>query len=481
MPAYGENETAGGAPVRILFPRGQSALCRNVPNREVKKYPELKSKRPLYGSVTFDANYYFMSGETGTPAARAYDFVLDESGEAEAAEAAKNQKKDGDAEEPSLLQTLTEALKGPAPPSDRFRSTRYTYDRLYFDLDGDRDLTNDGVIQVTKEPIFAALSRMRQSPSICWFNELVVSFDFGAPLGKRPFPLVPLVQIYGQDFGRVQFIPKMARTGKIRLAGEEYVVSLTQASTVSGRYDRPFVQLDVSPADSSSKAEPLLKSGLLGRMQVVDGQFLTLSASPLGDKLTIAPYRGDFGTFDLGTGGRTITERGVAGQLYGRSTMVLLGESSSAAPETLLPHHKVPVGDYRLPSLIARYGRIRFSARMIANADASSGPGFAVEIRKDKPYVLELSGKPEAKFVSPKEGQEFKPGDRVHIAAMLTEPWQGMQITGLWDATKKEKSLSYVVDGGRVVTVPRYAQLDPTIVIRNSAGEEVASGKMPFG
>ena len=70
--------------------------------------------------------------------------------------------------------------------------------------------------------------------------------------------------------------------------------------------------------------------------------------------------------------------------------------------------------------------------------------------------------------MDPSKDRTFKPGENIRIAAMLTEPWQGMQITGLWDAGSKEGPAT----GDR---------LDPTIAIRNAAGEVVTEGKMPFG
>jgi hypothetical protein len=50
----------------------------------------------------------------------------------------------------------------------------------------------------------------------------------------------------------------------------------------------------------------------------------------------------------------------------------------------------------------------------------------------------------------------------------------------LWDTTQKKGTIRYVIDG-KLVEMPEYAQLDPTIVIRNAAGEEVSKGPMPFG
>ena len=125
------------------------------------------------------------------------------------------------------------------------------------------------------------------------------------------------------------------------------------------------------------------------------------------------------------------------------------------------------------PTFSAQHGRLRFNGRMAANLvpgagqQSASSPSYPIEIRKDKPFPLEFSGKPEVKFMGPPKDRVFKPGDNIRIAAMLTEPWQGMQIVGLWDTTKKQGS--------------GYARLDPRIAIRNAAGKVVSEGVMPFG
>ena len=487
--AFGKGEMGGGP--RLRFPSGQFARCSTTPNKEVKAYPALKSKQPLYGSVTFDSNFF--DPKAGTT----YYFVLDESGEAEkkadadggkteAKKPAKTKKKAGEAKEKksSLLNALAKSAEKtvPAVTEEAFGRPRSqgTYDRLYFDLNRDRDLTNDGVIKASEKPPFEGMPVFSAGR---WFEELKVSFDFGAPLGKRPCVLVPQAIVFGQGSGYVSFVSKTMRKGKARLGDRDCVVCLSHSQIISGRYDRPMVQLEVYPADRAAKPALVLKSGPLGQMQVVDGQLLTASASPLGDRLTIAPYRGDFGVLEIGPGGRAITEMGLAGMLMGRAAIVPLGDVNRP-PEALPRRYKVPVGDYILPTLTAQYGRLRFNARTISSADAASGPSFAgsrlVQIRKDKPYVLEFSGKAEVKFMAPLKTKTFQPGDRVDIRAMLDEPWQGMQITGLFDTTKKTGTAKYQLEG-RNVSVPRFKQLDPTIVIRNAAGKEISSGKMPFG
>lgn len=489
VPAFSK---AGDASTRLSrFPRGQYAPCQKTPSREVKAYPKLNSKHPLYGSVTFDVNYY-----DPKPGITRY-FVLDESPEAIkkaeadekiAAESAKKTGKTKGKKSPLTEQAILLAQGDGRVSITWGQPPKCTYDLLYFDLDGDCDLTNDGVVKAADKPAFAD-SPVRYSSNTRIFNDVAISFDLGPPLGKRPFVVVPQVHVYqgGGPYqpssSYVQFLPKTARQGKVRLGEKDYFVRLTQSTTISGSYDRPFVQLEVAPTDSAVKETPPLKSGTLGQMQVIQGHYVTVSATPSGDKLTVAPYHGDFGTLEIGPGGRPITQLGLVAELIGRTTSVPLGGPTYAAPESLPRSYRVPVGDYMLPLITARYGRLRFSARMTPSPSApllTAKPNYPIAIRKDKPYVLEFSGKAGVSFASPKPTQSFKPGDNVDIKAMLNEPWQGIQITGLWDATQKKGVAKYYLDGQQV-TIPEYQKLDPMIVIRDSAGKEVASGKMPFG
>jgi hypothetical protein len=53
-------------------------------------------------------------------------------------------------------------------------------------------------------------------------------------------------------------------------------------------------------------------------------------------------------------------------------------------------------------------------------------------------------------------------------------------IVALLDKTREIGRFEYDVDGERV-SHPRYAMLNPTVVITDASGNEVASGEMPFG
>ena len=445
--AFAKEEVDGAT--RYSYPGGSYTSCNTVPNKQVKAYPKLKSKHPQYGTVTFDGAF------PGAKAGKTYHFVLDESGE-KAPDADKEKSEKAGEKKPNI------GYMGPMPGVLK-------HDLLYFDSNGDLDLTNDGVVKLARKPPF---EEMPQGMGDGFFDDLKLMFDFGPGLGERPFAIVPHALSYGSDLLLVQFMPKTARKGKIRLGGKEYMARLCQSRAISGRYDKPMVQLELSPVKGSKEAN--VRPVPLGQLHWVDEHFVAMSATPLGDKLTVEPYRGELGVLKVGPGGRPITELGITGQLVSsKGVMIAMGDAYSPGSAAMPRQYSLPVGDYMLPAFMAQHGRLRFAGRM-ANIAPPVGQrigepqSFPIQIRKDKPFVLEFSGKPDVKFLDPAKDRTFKPGQTVRIAAMLNEPWQGVQITGLWDTTKSKGP-----SGG--------ARLDPNIAIRDSTGKVVTEGKMPFG
>jgi hypothetical protein len=475
VPPFGD--PAGSYDMAYWIPQGQTVRCGPSPASRVKAYPKLKSKRPMYGSIRFDAN-------PREPASGVeFHFVLDESGEKAAKPGAGGTKtkttpsktmkpaREGDESQKTLLGSLAKSV-APKTPS-RPPWIGCPYDRLYFDSNGDLDLTNDGAIKLSTEPVLAAMPGGSGGRD----GELSVTLDFGPTLGKRPVPIALLIS-QQRDYVSVVFRTKTNRRGKVALGGEECTAVLSQ-TTISGRYDRPFTRLTVYSSDPD-KPNTLLDSGPLGQPRWIGGRLISIAASPLGDTLTIEPYRGDTGVLEIGAGGRAITEMGFAGFLMSAVGMTPLSQTDTFAD--LLPRrYTLPVGDYGLPKFVVQYGRLRFAGRLGADAvPATKPPALPVEIRKDKRQVLEFSGKPEVKFTVPTKDKTFSPGDSVVIKAMLTEPWQNMQITGLWDSTKKQK-VKYRSGGREIVVRTEFARLVPEITIKDSKGKVRAEGPMPFG
>ena len=439
VPACGKSDGKEASGFR--YPRGQFIICSDRPSREVKAYPKLKSKRALYGSVIFSPSG--PDSRSGTK----YCFVLDESGE----------------EQPAADEKVSEP--------GRSRPPRLKHDRLYFDLNGDLDLTNDAPLKLATKPPFEGI----HLPDARLFADLVVKFDFGSPLGKRGFAMVPLLRSLGPEYAILELVPKTARQGTIRIAGQEYSVFLAQSQVISGRFDHSLVSAEFSPRTDTSARLASSLSGPLGAIRVIDDQVVKLSASPLGDRLTIEPYQGECGLLKVGSGGRAITGLGIAGVLRSKSGEVRAGDGRFQ--EADLPRQiKLPVDDYLPMNLVIQHGRLRFACRMHFEPLGDDGRSprelpYSIKIRKDEPFVLTFSGKPAVSFSSPRKGQTFKPGQSVMVRALLTEPTQGIAITGLWDVSTKVADKE-----GRDLT-----RLDPSIVIRNAKGEEVARGKMPFG
>ena len=143
--------------------------------------------------------------------------------------------------------------------------------------------------------------------------------------------------------------------------------------------------------------------------------------------------------------------------------------------------YRLPAGDYQPLSLNVDYGRLQVTLRANYSRGVVAGktPG-TIEIRKDKPYVLDFSEKAEMQFIAPPENKVFKPGDTVSLAAMLAITEKNLQVCGLNDTSKKVGEMTWMVDG-KPQTAPRYASLTPDVVITNSAGKKLGGGKMPFG
>ncbi len=237
-----------------MLTRGQYAECSTEPDKEVKAYPKLKSKRPLYGRLSFDRS---ISNRKGIE----FRFVLDESGEAppsdEKAEEKAQEKKPGE----SLLQSLAEKLAGavgksePERGSPLLKARLSSYDRLYVDLNRDLDLTNDPVLKPMKDPPWQALPpwEVREKAA---FEYLNVDVDYGPEVGVRPFRIFPWFSSSeqgGRTYDMMYFVAPVAREGSIRMGTHEYDALLAQAYLVTGRFDRSATALYLSPKDSREK------------------------------------------------------------------------------------------------------------------------------------------------------------------------------------------------------------------------------------
>ena len=321
---------------------GDFAACSNEPDEAVKAYPKLKSKHPLYGTFHFDHNM-------ATGKSIAIRFVLDESGETPPAE---EDKGDGGDE------TKT---KKPRPP----KLSRY--DRLYINLNRDLDLTNDPVLRPMANPPWQALPPW-QTKERTAFEFMNVNIDYGPGVGVRPFRILPwLTGSDSDDKGdhyTMHFVATVARQGRIRIGKHEYDALLAQPYRPSGRFDRPMTALFLKPLDRGGTFDrDGFSGGMVSTVQRVDGRLYLLSATPLGDKLTVRPYRGDFGIVRIGPGPRKIKDYSFNVSLASETTSlaVVADSGSSQRNREESREYGVPVGDYVASYLSVKYGQLSFT------------------------------------------------------------------------------------------------------------------------
>lgn len=450
---------------------GEFAACSSKPDASVKAYPKLHSKHPLYG--TFSIGHDYVTGK-----AVKYHFVLDESGEPpiedkKEAEASKADKQAKKSRPPKLS----------------------TYDRLYIDLNRDLDLTNDRVIKPVANPPWESLPHWDEISERAAFDYVGVDVDFGPGIGVRSFRLLPWLTASNDDGERrhtMHFVATTARQGRIRMGKHEYAALLAQPHRPNGRFDCPTVALYLKPLNPGGTFDDL-SGGMLGTVQPVDGRLYVLSATPLGDKITVRPYRGDFGILKVGPGDRKIKDCVFGGSLASK-TMMLRLRSDPTSPirnQESVTEYRVPVGDYLASYLTITYGRLRVSVSDNYHEDGcpriyERPRTFFIKVRKDRPFVLDFSNKPEVLFASPTKEFTVKPDGVVAVNAVLVDPVTDTMIRHIYDTsrTKKVTRWKEIAQRGAkdvTYTVDVPLSLDPTVTITNSAGKKVAEGILPFG
>jgi len=421
-----------GGDLRFRHAVGQRAQCKRKPNPRIKAWPTPVSAEPLYSSVTFDQSY------NQTKGGMQFGLMLDES-----------------------------------------RGTGTGYDRLYFDLNRDGNLINDAALKPLADPPKGLYPFGKEKRVTC-FEYLTVPFDHGPGLGQRPFRILPRLVEWSGGFAAVFFASTVAWEGKIRIGDRDYNAVLEQEHAITGRFDRPWTALHLDPVHGSELSRPWLERGYLNWMRLEDNTFYRVTATPTGDKLIVRPYEGEFGLFEIGAGGRKISKLGASGRLSASTWTVPIGHTQ-AGDRGRVRRSRIPVGDYLPGYMRIDFGRLHIFVTNNYHSDGHPRDRqgrprvYGVKIRKDKPFVLDFSNKPEVLFASPAKDQRFRRGDKVVVNGVLIDPALDIMIRDL------TKPAAEVKETRARSTRRNRVSLNPTVTITNSRGERVAEGVMPFG
>ncbi len=416
---------------------GQRTECGSKADPNVTKYPRFESSQPLYGRVDF-------SDPIGGKDARIVcPFALDESGG---------------------------MGKG--------------YDRLYFDLNHDRDLTNDGVVAAQKKPSPKAMLNYAETTQVC-FENVAVPLPCGSE-GQRPLEMMPRLTISQGTYKMLSLVTTKAFQGRIRLGGRTCNVLLGHGLIASSWFDRPFTALHVTP-EGSNRPWDWWGGNRLNAIHKVDGVFYTFSATPAGDKLTVHRYTGPLGTLVVDAGGRKIERLEIAGSLRSEKTGVAVGEPSSSGERSYTRSCQLPIGDYLPEYIHLEYGKLRIGLSNNYHTDGKPRDMtnrqwvYGIHIREDKPFAFDFSNKPAVLFASPARDFRIKCGEELTVKAVLIDPAMDFMIRDLSDTSRKQQKQISNPDGTSQTVTQGSFSLDPKVTIARANGEIVAEGVMPFG
>jgi len=219
----------------------------------------------------------------------------------------------------------------------------------------------------------------------------------------------------------------------------------------------------------------------------IDDKFFEFMLIEDGTKIAARSYKGQLGTIKVGKGGRELEKVEFKGSLkqdgYVATPVGTIKERSLEA----VTESTIPAGDYTSYIMHVTYDNldICISNNYHTNAKGQSGGKetvYGMQVRQDKPYVLDFSNEPMVIFDQPPKSKTFfSRGDEINFAAVLIDPKLDIMIRGLDDTSVKVDKEYKDADGKVIHTAKVSKSLDPNVVITRADGEIIAEGVMPFG
>ncbi|MBC8470314.1 MAG: hypothetical protein H8D56_12655 [Planctomycetes bacterium] len=402
------------------------------------------------------------------------------------------------------------------------------YDRLYFDLNRDLDLTNDTLCQSLQNPPDGAKLDYEWIEQQVCFDYLNVNFDFGSD-GLCPLEIMPRLTISEKGYSTLAFITTQVHKGEIEFAGKKYTAYLGHNYLLDGWFDQPSTALHLMPKDDKNYRSRWLGSDQLRGIHKIEGTYYRFSATPAGDKLFVQHYDGDFGIFRIGSGWRLVFNKKMKGSLLSKDAALVVGKGLEDGWPKDARSCRLPVGDYLPAMLNITFGSLHINISDNYHSDGKprdrggSPAVYGIKIRKNKPFVLNFSNKPDVIFASPAANLRLKPGDELDVKAVLVDPKLNIMIRGLeakpsyadslllvklsiiililpgalWlllpKLRRRYRFLPLISALGAVVLIaclialpalgPKtgYDKVVPRVLITRTNGEKVTEGAMPFG
>ncbi len=267
------------------------------------------------------------------------------------------------------------------------------------------------------------------------------------------------------------------KQGQITLAGRPFKILLGE------RPEREFYLFDIEKGFGPY----WWGSWSLHSYHKIDDEFFEFMLIEDGTKIAARSYNGPLGTIKAGKGGRELEKVEFKGSVHQKANVAApIGIIEERSPEAVT-ECTIPAGDYTSYIMHVTYDNldICISNNYHTNAQGQSGGKktvYGMQVREDKPYVLDFSNEPMVIFDQPPMSKtSFSHGDEIKFAAVLIDPKLDIMIRGL-DDTSVKVDKEYKDATGKVIrTLKVNKSLDPNVVIARAGGEIIAEGVMPFG
>jgi len=282
----------------------------------------------------------------------------------------------------------------------------------------------------------------------------------------------------------VSFIRRMERENRENVKQAQFTLANRPCKVILGdKPEREFYLYDTG----TGKGPYWWGSWSLNSYHKIDDKFFEFKVIEDGNKIAARPYKGPLGTIKVGKGDRELEKVEFNGSVHQKDSV--------AAPIGIIEDYwtgpvtecRIPVGDYTAYLMKVTYDNlaIDISNNYHTNAQGKSGGKeivYGMQVREDKPYVLDFSNEPMVIFEQPSKSQTtFSRGDQINFAAVLIDPKLDIMIRGLNDTSVKVDK-EYKDANGKVIQTAKVSKpLDPNVVIARADGEVIAEGVMPFG
>jgi len=275
------------------------------------------------------------------------------------------------------------------------------------------------------------------------------------------------------------FVRRMERANKQDLKQAEITVANRDFKVLLGeRLEREFFLFDVE----KDFGPYWWGSWSLHSYHKIGDKFFEFMLVEDGKKIAGRPYKGELGTIKVGKGGRDLEKAEFSGSVHQAGYVSAPIGTIENRQTGKVPDCRIPVGDYTAYYVSVKYDDLAISISNNYHTNAkgqSKGKDvvYGMNVREDKPYVLDFSNRPMVVFDQPPMSEtSFSRGQEIKFAALMIDPKLDIMIRRLND-----ESVQVEQETSSGQKYKRSKSLDPKVVIARAGGEIVAEGVMPFG